>query len=160
MLSLIQSSGISPGCYDFSKVIERGLVVTMTSACSLRTHGCNPSGPMVLCVSSLFKGSLTSQGGQVYPQRASLPSCKFLSGLRGLGCIQIFLFWFASFWLFFLAHVCWCAFLHIPSALLCLSAQPTCFGMPFCMTELPQCAILILVPYLFLKCPNLSKNPF
>ena len=43
--------------HDLLKIIKRGLAMTLAS--SLRTHGCIPSGPMHLCLSKLFKCSLT-----------------------------------------------------------------------------------------------------
>ena len=46
-LAILQSSGPSPVLHDLSKMIESGLAVT--SASSLGTHGCIPSGPKDLC---------------------------------------------------------------------------------------------------------------
>ncbi|KAJ7403389.1 hypothetical protein BTVI_77309 [Pitangus sulphuratus] len=52
----MESSGISPDCHDLSKTMESGLKMKPTN--SLSTHGCIPSGPMDLQMSSLTKLSL------------------------------------------------------------------------------------------------------
>lgn len=53
-----QSTGSPPGHHELSKIIQNGL--TITSANSLSTCGCNLSGPRDLCVFTLFKQALAN----------------------------------------------------------------------------------------------------
>lgn len=50
---LFQVSETSTYCCNLSKIIKNALA--MASASSLSIHGCNPSNPTDLCMSSLFK---------------------------------------------------------------------------------------------------------
>lgn len=67
---------------DFSKVIERVLIVTLAS--SLSTCRCVPSGPMDLCMSNL----ITSFLNLLLLYRDFLIASEFLTGLKDLALLR------------------------------------------------------------------------
>ncbi|KAK2527796.1 hypothetical protein Q9966_010095 [Columba livia] len=63
MTSCSTYTGTSPVSQDLAKMMESG--PAMTSASSLSTRGCIPSGPMDLWMSRLFNCSLTRSSSSV-----------------------------------------------------------------------------------------------
>lgn len=76
--SFSQSSGTFPEHYDFPKIVESGLTVTLAN--SISTHRCILSDPTDFCMSSLFKCSLTWS----FPTKGKSSLFQTFSGL-GLG---------------------------------------------------------------------------